>query len=71
MPTAQHPQSPVSARAVAILAAGVARLLGGGGGVGELSESSGDRLEPGEHGAISVPGGERGARGVELPGEAA
>ena len=60
MPRRPPIPTPVPARALSILAAGVARLVGG---AGDCRESSGDGLEPPEHAAITHPASERGARG--------
>jgi hypothetical protein len=60
MPTApDKPGSPFP-RVAEILAAGLARLWAADDrGFPNLDELSRDRLEPAEHAAISVPGGER------------
>ena len=69
-PPAAHP---VSGRAVAIMAAGVARLIDISSGCGEipsdLGDSAADGLEPPEHAAISVPGGERGGESGSRTGK--
>lgn len=69
MPTApDQPGSPFT-RVAEILAAGLARLWAvDDRGSPNLDERFGDRLEPAEHAAISVPGGERVETG-ESPAE--